>query len=124
MDIHAGGMPFHRLQHPQVGHDKSIHACTGCIFYGFRQAVCLGIGGQRVHGKIHLFAAGMGIHTALGQLLHREVLRSRAHTELRQRTVNGIRTKAEGILQFFQIPSRGKQFRNRQHNFFLLFTSV
>ena len=111
MDVDVGRERLAGVQHAEVGHDEGVHTGGGSVLDGLRQTVSLLVGGQGVHGQVDLAAPGVGIDDALAQLLRGEVGGCRAHPELGQSAVNGVRAVVDGIPQALEIARRGQKFR-------------
>ena len=111
MDVDVGRERLAGVQHAEVGHDEGVHTGSGSVLDGLRQTVSLLVGGQGVHGQVDLAAPGVGIDDALAQLLRGEVGGCRAHPELGQRAVDGVRAVVDGIPQALEVACRGQKFR-------------
>ena len=116
MDFHIRGQLLHHPQHAQIGHDKAVHARRPGIGDGLGQPVQFGIGGQGVQGQVNPLAPGVGKDAALLQLGGSKVIRRGPHPEFGQGGVHRVRPVADGILQPFQVPGGGQQFRSGHRN--------
>ena len=66
---------------------------------------------EDVAGHIHLDLVFMGIGDGLLHFVHRKIARKISQTEILAGHIDGIRTKVDGDLEFFEIAGRRQQLR-------------
>ena len=91
----------------EIGHNHGVEGTCADLFQVLPQTGIFIPAGHGIDGQIELFSARVDVLHRLVQLLHRKIIRRRAHTEHLPGTVDCVSSVKDGRLQLFKIARRG-----------------